>query len=289
MTGNDGRTAASTDRMIRRILVAVDASPHSFSALEAAAELAGGLGAELVAVFVEDENILRLSKLARAREVNLYSAERHHLDQRSVEQMFAQMAARARELLHRVSQEQAVRSVTFRTARGQVVHRVLEEAAEADLLTLGTRGWTPGLRPGSTVRALIRRQDAPPILVLREGVRLGTCPFAIYDGSPAGHHAVRLAAFLADRNDARVTVLVSPGGDGDDLEARAREAEAILEEERVGGAIKELSRERAAQLEEFLRRQGCGALVAPRPGPDEEGRRVQEILSRAVCPVFLVS
>lgn len=279
---------APAKRSIRRILVAVDASSHSFSALEAAAELAGSTGAELVAVFVEDENLLRLSELARSREIGLYSAERRHLDRRSVEEMFSQMAARARDLLHRVTQEQSVRSVSFRTARGQVARRLLEEAQDADLVTLGTRGWTPGTRPGSTVRTVLREPDAPPVLVIREGLRLGTCPFAIHDGSSAGRRAIRLAAFLAGQNDARVTVLVSDDRDPEALQASAREAEAVLEETGVGGSIRELSRERAAELEEFLRRSGCGILVAPRPGPEEEGSRVHTLLSRADCPVLLV-
>jgi nucleotide-binding universal stress UspA family protein len=44
---------------IRRILVALDASPHSFAALEAAAHLAAHLEAELFGLYVEDENLLR--------------------------------------------------------------------------------------------------------------------------------------------------------------------------------------------------------------------------------------
>ena len=281
--------AATERRTIRRILVAVDASPHSYSALEAAAEIAGTVDAELVALFVEDENLLRLSELARAQEVSLYSAERQRLDRRSVEQMFEQMAARARELLHRVSQEEGVRAVSFRTTRGQVVRRLLEAAADVDLVSLGARGWTPGTRPGSTVRRLVHERDAPPVLVIREGARLGTCPFAIYDGSPAGREAIRLAALLAARNDARITVLVPPGPDAESLQERAREAEAFLEREGIGGAIRELSSERKAELEDFLRRRNCGVLVAPRPAADDEGSRIQHLLSRADCPVLLVT
>ena len=47
---------------IQRILVAVDASPPSFAALEAAVELAATLGAELIVLFVEDIALLRLAE-----------------------------------------------------------------------------------------------------------------------------------------------------------------------------------------------------------------------------------
>jgi len=44
---------------IRRVLVAMDASPHSRAALEAAIELASHFEAELRGLFVEDINMLR--------------------------------------------------------------------------------------------------------------------------------------------------------------------------------------------------------------------------------------
>ena len=60
--------------VIRRILVAVDASTHSLAALEAASVLAEVLNAELVGIFVEDINLLRLAGLPFAREVRYQSA-----------------------------------------------------------------------------------------------------------------------------------------------------------------------------------------------------------------------
>ena len=46
---------------IRRILIALDASTHSLAALDAAAEMAANMQAELIGLFVEDENLLHLS------------------------------------------------------------------------------------------------------------------------------------------------------------------------------------------------------------------------------------
>ena len=46
---------------MRRILVAVDASPHSLAALDAALRLAADLEAEIIGLFVEDINLLRLA------------------------------------------------------------------------------------------------------------------------------------------------------------------------------------------------------------------------------------
>ena len=66
--------------VIRRILVALDASRHSLAALEAAAELAARLKAELVGLFVEDIDLLRLAGLPFAREIRYPSAIIQQLD-----------------------------------------------------------------------------------------------------------------------------------------------------------------------------------------------------------------
>ncbi|HHP7234546.1 MAG TPA: universal stress protein, partial [Desulfobacterales bacterium] len=58
---------------IERILVALDASPASVSALQTAVELAARLGARLVGLFVEDMNLLRVTQLPFAREISLFS------------------------------------------------------------------------------------------------------------------------------------------------------------------------------------------------------------------------
>ena len=60
---------------IRRILIALDASTHSLAALHAAAEMAANMQAELIGLFVEDENLLHLAGLPFAQEVRSSSAE----------------------------------------------------------------------------------------------------------------------------------------------------------------------------------------------------------------------
>ena len=47
----------------RRIVVAIDGTPTSLAALEATGELASAWGAELVGLFVEDTNLLRMASL----------------------------------------------------------------------------------------------------------------------------------------------------------------------------------------------------------------------------------
>jgi hypothetical protein len=59
---------------IRRILIALDASPDGLSALETSAWLAARMNAELQGLFVEDESLLRIAEIPLAREVPYFSA-----------------------------------------------------------------------------------------------------------------------------------------------------------------------------------------------------------------------
>ncbi|MGD8821809.1 MAG: universal stress protein, partial [Anaerolineales bacterium] len=65
---------------VERILVAVDASSHSRAALEAAAELAASLEVELVGIFVEDINLMRLAELPIAVEIETPTGQVRRID-----------------------------------------------------------------------------------------------------------------------------------------------------------------------------------------------------------------
>jgi nucleotide-binding universal stress UspA family protein len=85
--------------IIRRILVALDASQPSLAALEAAVELATRLKAELLGLFVEDVNLLRLVGLPFAREINLSSAAVRPINGPTLERELKTWAARGLQIL----------------------------------------------------------------------------------------------------------------------------------------------------------------------------------------------
>lgn len=69
----------SNAALIRRILVALDTSPSSQAALEAAVALAERLNAEVCGLFVEDVDLLRVAESPYAREILYPSAEEGRL------------------------------------------------------------------------------------------------------------------------------------------------------------------------------------------------------------------
>lgn len=212
-----------TETRVRRILVALDASADSLSALEAAADLAAALEAELRGLFVEEERLFRLAKHPLAEEVSLFGRAPRRLESRDLERQLRALANRAREWMRHIAEQRRV-EWSFRTVRGRVAAEILTACAEADLVSLGVSGRSVRRRPGSTVRALIR-QGSRPVLILPRNARLGRRIHVLHDGSDASERAFRLAARIAGRLDARLTVFLVPCEGRTPEEIRARAAD----------------------------------------------------------------
>ncbi len=192
---------------IRHILVALDASPHSLTALAAAAELARALQAELRGLFVEDVNLLKLAQLPFAQEIHYPRATSQKLDPPLMEQQLRAQAAQAQENLRRVA-EQASLDWSFRVTRGFVAAELLAAAVEADLLVLGriSRRLVRLPGPGSTARTAVA-QAKHPVLLLGSDFDLNQPVLVLYDGSAVARTALGMAAELA-RISGQLRVLI---------------------------------------------------------------------------------
>jgi len=85
--------------VISRVLVTFDTFPLGQAALEAAAGLASGLGAELAGLFVEDINLMRMAELPFARELGLSSAAVRRVEAIELERTLRLQAERVRTAL----------------------------------------------------------------------------------------------------------------------------------------------------------------------------------------------
>ena len=83
---------------LRHILVALDASTHSLAAVEAAADLAAAMQAEMEGLFIEDINLIRLASLPCTREVR-HTASMASLDLEQMERALKAQASEARQAL----------------------------------------------------------------------------------------------------------------------------------------------------------------------------------------------
>ncbi len=243
-----------------RILVALDASRNSLTALKAAAELASLMHADLQAVFVEDVNLLRLAGLPFVHEIGLYSAIRRPFDGPTAEREFRMLANQMRRAVAQTAVSARV-NWSFQIARGNVEQELLTASSAAELLTLGRVGRTPGKRFGSTAQRVIRQALCPVFLLGDEGL---TYPLAvIHTGSPASERTLGLAAILMQGRDeaVRLFVMTDPDHNGEERVHRAQRLMQGLEKQNLQGKIILIdSRE---ELPQILHATGHGTLVLP--------------------------
>ncbi len=124
---------------IQRIMLALDASPRSIDMIETAARLAGRLGSELIGVFVEDINMLRMAELPFASELGFFSPFSRRLESSQLERDFRAQANWMRRALAEIAERENI-PWEFRVARGSIAPELLTAGAEADLLILGKVG-----------------------------------------------------------------------------------------------------------------------------------------------------
>lgn len=280
---------------IRRILVALDASRHSLAALDAAVELAARLEAELLGLFVEDINLLRLAGLPFAREVHFPSAVARQLDSPHLEQELKRQASQARRAL-KAAAEQAQIGWSFRVVRGQVTPEVLAAALDADLLTLGmaSRPVTRRVRLGSTARTAAAKAPRS-VLLLQHGLNVGLPVLVTFDGSAPARQALATAARLAETakegdGAGLIVLLLGRAAEPDASRAETVEQEIadLLSGRGLAVRFRRLPGAVVSNLVEAVRRERGGLLVLGGEEPLLQGEAIQALLDEIDCPVLLV-
>lgn len=283
---------------IRRILVAFDNSGHSLAALEAAVELAARLNVELLGLFVEDINLIRLAGLPFVQAIHYPWASTRPLDSQKLEQELEARATQARRAVATAAEQAHVRW-SFRVARGQVALEVLAAASDVDLLSLGIAGQLTiqrRARLGSTARAVAARAPGA-VLLLQQGEKIGPQVMVVYDGTAAAQRALALAVLL------RVTprsgtlpalIVLTPTEDRVDIDPYLeQEAGAWLTEQGVEPKFRRLAKmdvlNLAQAVGESIAAEKGGLLILSsesliRFGPET----IQALLDKIDCPLLLV-
>jgi hypothetical protein len=119
-----------------RIVVALQSVPQDRAMLDAAVRVAGLMHAELVALLVEDVNLLHMAGLPFAREIGYPSAAPRGIDVTGMERS---LKTRAAEVQRRVAAAAARTPLrwTFRVTRGAMASELRSAAVEADLVLAG--------------------------------------------------------------------------------------------------------------------------------------------------------
>ncbi|MFO1190060.1 MAG: universal stress protein [Alphaproteobacteria bacterium] len=277
---------------IHRILVALDASPHSLAALQQAAEMAARLRAELIGLFVEDINLLRLAELDVAREFQLVRGNFEITPGLpGMENQLRALATRARRAFEEAGRRSGVPH-RFRIARGQVARELIAAAAEADLLILGWASQAPpGLplpspRLGATARS-VARGAGRSVLLLRSGARFVRPALVVYDGTISAARALAAAISMTDGGHELLNIL-AVGDDVDEIRERQTRVRAWLRRRRIDANIGTMRAPTPARIAALLRQSGCLTLVVHAESPLLSGEPGATLLDAIECPVLIV-
>jgi nucleotide-binding universal stress UspA family protein len=277
---------AGQEQGIQKIMVALDTSRGSLSALQNAVALADRLESEVIGVYVEDINLLRLAQFPFAREVNAFSHAPRPLESLELQRQLQSEAGQARRRLARLCGERGI-SWQFRVSRGSVAAELLAAAMDADLMIMGKTG-RPLLasgRTGGITRKIVARRPGMT-LVLQAGALFASPVILVYDGSEPAKKAVDAAGHLTNVHDRKLTVLILAGTPD---EARRLEWESLdqLRHHKLGADFRLMVRRSFAGIIQRIRSEGEGAVVLP---CDAETREDQlcELIDEIPNPVLLV-
>lgn len=272
---------------IKRILVSLDCSAHSFAALQAAIQLAKHFDAELQGLFIEDLAVLNLAQMPFRQEIGAFSATVREISVNGMRQSILIQSRRVVRTFRKLTQEEEVRG-EISIVRGTVYKTINQASREADLLIIGKSGTNDLLRRryGSTARALIQNVKKS-LLLLENGNILGYPVIVLYDKSPQGKISLETAQALLSEGDTLVVLLSR-----DDDSIYEQESTYIKEWAADHRIIVTFQTYKKGRLEHVLRLlQGLrtGLLILPNLKQQPERKLIRTLLDRVDMPVMLIS
>ncbi|HSG88195.1 MAG TPA: universal stress protein [Pseudomonadales bacterium] len=206
----------------RRIVVALDPAAPRAEAFEALLALCDAADADVTALFIEDDNLLRLAALPGAVEIRIQpGAAPHVLDPAAMLAQLERRAEQMRSTCQRAALDLKLRA-HFSVVRGDVLAELLRAAADADILVVGrslrsagTRTWL-GAAPERLVAALRTAGRAPALMFVHEPWHSGRSVALLDDPGEFGARALQLASALARREGLPLEhVSLTAGAEGD--------------------------------------------------------------------------
>lgn len=272
---------AATPETPERVLVLLE-GPAAEAALETAARLAARRGARLIALLIEDADLMTTAGLPFAREIGLASGVARPLSAAGLQARVHDRAAYLQRLIDRLAERNAI-AAELQVGRGRQARGVLTQAGPEDLLVLSRSQWAQ--RPGDSAERLITEALCAVMLVGPHPYRTAQGPMVVLDGSAGALRALQRALTLARDGQRPLSLVVGPGVDA----ATREQARALLAERGVAARFVELPRLDGSLLVQALRRERPWLLFLSRESPllhGPRGRLLQAELDDA--PLVLV-
>ncbi|GEM_PF-1086215 len=194
---------------LKEILVALDHSYHSRTALETAAVIAQLLQARIHGIFVREDKWFRLSELPSLAAVDELTGRISPVNQESIEQEIRSLEKAIHEHFELISRQHEL-SHTWSSVKGVVAEKILEIAKDSDIITIGTRGRSylksRSKKIGSTALKIIQTSDKP-VLVLQKNYTPERSPIVVFDGSNRSAFGLSIASDMARENETSMAVI----------------------------------------------------------------------------------
>jgi nucleotide-binding universal stress UspA family protein len=268
---------------INRILVALDASPASLAALEVAADLAVRHQAELVGIFVEDINLIRMAEIPFAFEIGFYSRSPRRIDTQLIERQLRAHRRWVESILRTIAVAKNLHW-TFLSTRGDISQELILAAKDSDLILLGSSGWSGRRRMGSTARNMVI-QSPIQAMILHRRLESGAPILLIYDGSEPSNRALTAASLVGNSYTSIIVLLLA-----EDPE-RARELTNQIELDEIDQQhltyhwIPYLDSDKLAQ---YVRNERCGVVILPAESKYFDTQSITPVLIESDCAFILV-
>jgi nucleotide-binding universal stress UspA family protein len=278
-------------RRVRRIVLALDTASADLSAMERAAALAARLQGELMALFVEDIDLVRLAEHRQIFAFSTLLPAGRHLATDNLKEALRLQAARLRRAVEEAAARQQVKCA-FQVRQGRLLAEVLSAAHDDDLVVIswagGGRGapWTSSTPPPPAVVAqALAEARARSVLLLHPKTASGPVLVA-FDGTEAARQALAVAAQVADLDGAIEVALLT--GRVDEAEQWGADIIAALGGGRLTVTLLHTPKAGLQILTEIAARRFSALLVLGAERALAEGETGRRLLQRVSCSVLLV-
>lgn len=265
-----------SDAAFRRVLFALDASRDSRRALASLADIATRLQAELVCLFVEDENLLRMAALPMTKVFSSASSG-SDLDVETLERALRGAAAESRAFLEGIARQSDVRCA-FRVVRGVVASEVVARSDVGDLVVVDRR---TAAAAWSSIVADVRGA----ILVLDARAALGDSLIAVYPAEEAWEQGVAGIARLAEVTGRRLAVIRPADAEAVEFERRLTE---LLAGSPIGWEIVAPDHDAETLARAVRARPGTVLAVPSSLVSLTSGEDIEALLQRTGCSMLVV-
>lgn len=256
---------------VKRILVALDASPSCIVSLDMAAVLAAHMRAQLETLFVEDVGLFRLAALPFAAELDRASGEARSMNEAGIQSALHLHVERLKRRLDWFSEHKKIQ-YHLRTVRGDYFTEALQ--ADSDILFMIT-----SKRVSMTETTDFSRPEK-----LRPVRRSRAPVYTLYYGKDQSDISLKVGADIANLLGTELVIILPPESQ-ETLEKVQNTVKALVDH-RINLKFRVAQSDFASTMIE-LARSDCGLLVLPKHA-EEIGSNQKRALQLLQCPLVMV-